>query len=83
MFLKNVYVALAGVAHLVGVSFCTLKGYRINLWSEHMPGLWVRALVTACTRGNPSMFFSLSLLCPKPMKKCPWVRILKKQCLCH
>ena len=51
--------------------YCKAKNHWFNSWSGDMPGLWVRSLVRACTKGNRSMFLSLSfsLLSPKKRKE--------------
>ena len=65
---RNVYVALAGVAQLVGVLSCRLKGHGFEPQSEHIQG---------------NQCFSPLSLYPslKAVEKCLQVRI-KKMYLC-
>ena len=68
------------VAQLVGALFCAPKGCRLISWSGHIPRLQVQSLVRAYTRGNQSMFLSLSLpLSQINLKKNPQVGIKEKE----
>ena len=51
-------MALAGVAQLVGVSFCKQKGQMFDSWSGPMPGMQVWSLYGMYVRGSRSMFLS-------------------------
>ena len=48
------------VAQLVAVLIHAPKACQFNSQSGHISQWWVRSLVGACTRGNLSMFLSLS-----------------------
>ena len=53
MIPKTQQQALTDRCDAVGwASSCKVKGHWFKSQSGHMPGLWVRALVRACTRGN-------------------------------
>ena len=91
--LKNTNAALAGVCQLVGALSHELKVCRFNPQPGHIPRLWVQPPGRLHTEGSGSMFLFhtgfifLSLSPPsslplplslKAMKKCPQVRIKKK-----
>ena len=70
------------VAQLVAVLIHAPKACQFNSQSGHISQWWVRSLVGACTRGNLSMFLSLS---PpaflKSVETYPRMR-MKKKSLC-
>ena len=55
---KNVLLALASVAQLVGAMSCKLKSCRFNSRPVHMPGFQIWSEVRAHVRGSRSMFLS-------------------------
>ena len=57
-------IAQTTVAQLVGVSSCELKGREFDSQSGHIPGLWVRSLVSRCKR--QLIYVSLPLSLPSP-----------------
>ena len=54
---------------MVGALIYGLKGCRFCSQSGHIPGLQVQSLVGVRTKGNLSMFFSLSLMSSGEDKK--------------
>ena len=82
------FIALTGMAQLVGASSHRLKDCGSNSQLGHIPRLWVRSSVGACTRWQPiyasltHRCFSLCLPLPlflKAMRRCPRAWIKKKK----